>query len=387
MRERVIELYAGPGGMSEALHLAGVNTDNALGVEYDAAACETARAAGHRRLHADILGLDPSAWDMTGVTGLHFSPPCQGFSAAGHGKGRADTDRILGVLADATLSRLPDLARFASEAADHRSVHMLEPLRWIAASRPEWITAEQVPAVLPLWEAYAVILRAAGYSVATGIVHAETLGVPQTRKRAIMIASRVRPVALPSPTHSRYYSRTPDRLDEGVARWVSMAEALGWGMMARPYLTVAPGGRWLCPAGVSGAGAPRFDDLATCTGPRQIREHIATEVEARLNNQSGTDFNLAWPADRPAPVIAGRGLVTMPGANANRFNGATKSRNDGIRITVQEAAILQSFRPDYPWRGGSMKQYEQVGNAVPPLMGLRMAQAAIGIGNDNNGSE
>jgi DNA (cytosine-5)-methyltransferase 1 len=82
--------------------------------------------------------------------------------------------------------------------------------------------------------------------------------------------------------------------------------------------------------------------------------------------------------DRPAPVIAGRGLVTMPGANANRFNGSTKSRNDGIRVSVEEAGVLQSFAPDYPWQGTKTKQHEQVGNAVPPLLQKALTQHLLG---------
>jgi DNA (cytosine-5)-methyltransferase 1 len=112
--------------------------------------------------------------------------------------------------------------------------------------------------------------------------------------------------------------------------------------------------------------------------PEKMREQL-TEHPERVNNQSGTVFDLAWPAEQPAPAVAGRGLVGMPGANANRFNGSTKSRNDGVRVTVAEAGILQSFRADYPWTGTITKQYEQVGNSVPPLLGQAMIETVLGI--------
>lgn len=62
---------------------------------------------------------------------------------------------------------------------------------------------EEVPDVLPLWRQYAAILRAWGFSMWTGILNAADYGVPQTRKRAILLASRVRTAEPPAPTHAR----------------------------------------------------------------------------------------------------------------------------------------------------------------------------------------
>lgn len=78
-----------------------------------------------------------------------------------------------------------------------------------------------------VWRGYALWLELLGYSVWYGNVQAEQFGVPQTRKRAMLLASRTRNVTAPRPTHSRYYARTPGKLDPGVAPWVSMAEAPG----------------------------------------------------------------------------------------------------------------------------------------------------------------
>ena len=107
---------------------------------------------------------------------------------------------------------------------------MAEPARFIAASRPEWVALEQVPAVLPLWQVYAAELRRMGYSAWCGKLNAADYGVPQTRERAILIAPGCAGCRRPEPTH--YDPRKGMQL--WGTPWVSMADALGWGATGRP---------------------------------------------------------------------------------------------------------------------------------------------------------
>lgn len=426
-------LYSGPGGSSLGLQAAGFTT---LGVELDPDPVATATTAGLRTVQADVTLTDPRQFVDQHLDGpvrlLQASPPCPGFSKAGSGAGRHDLPFLISALEDVAGADEEDREAVAlgrrifmgAECKDDRSALTFDPIRWIAALQPALVMFEQVPQALSVWEAYRHVLRLWGYSCWTGLVYAEQFGVPQTRIRAILYASRVSTVHPPHPSRSRYNNRTPWKLDPGLDRWVSMAEALGWGTsdaVGFPRKNDRPDGGEYRSRDLRGADQPAFTvtskarswhrythmgDVVRSRGTlRQITEPAPTltasldngnwrwfheddppaglvdrdlvwrTVESgtvdglpRVNNQSGTLFDLAWPADRPAPAIAGRGLAPMPGANANRFNGRTKSRNDGIRISVSEAGVLQTFPPDYDWHGTRTSRFKQVGNAVPPLL-------------------
>lgn len=106
---------------------------------------------------------------------------------------------------------------------------------------------------------------------------------------------------------------------------------------------------------------------------------IIEKMRERVNDQTGTEYDPEWPEKRPGLTIATRDLVPHPGHNQSRFDNATKSRNDGVRVTVEEAAALQSYPADFVWdaeftdpKTGRRKavtktnKFLQIGNAVPP---------------------
>ena len=172
------------------------------------------------------------------------------------------------------------------------------------------------------------------------MVSAEQYGVAQTRRRAFLVARRadltvkLGPAKLAAPTHSKFYPRTPDKTDPGVPAPVTMGDAL----------RAAQRDRYTRGAADTAFYVPEFND------------------------QSGTPFDERWIDKRPATAVAGRGLVQNPGANANRFNGSTKSRNDGVKVEAWQAGVLQSFREDYPWSGNQSEQFRQAGDVVCPLV-------------------
>lgn len=183
----VIDLFSGAGGWAEGLRSLGIDS---VGVELDEAAA-TANAAGNTTVRADVAEMDPNEYG--GADGLIASPPCQTFSNAGSKLGWIDT---AGLRSEILSSR----RRWRSSGAttvDPRSALVLEPLRWLHVIRPTWFALEQVPMVLPLWKAYTVAVADMGYESTTAILDAADYGVPQHRRRAILIGSRDGHVSMP----------------------------------------------------------------------------------------------------------------------------------------------------------------------------------------------
>lgn len=200
-----VDLFSGAGGWAEGARTLDLDT---FGVELDKQAARTATAAGHRVLRGDVTLAPPSAF--AGIPGLVASPPCQAWSVAGPQRGAADRDACL-TLVDRMADG--DDSTDWTEWADPRSPLAAQPMRWVRQFRPRWVALEEVRAVMPLWDKIADRLRDLGYSTWTGVLNAADYGVPQTRRRAVLVASLDRTVDRPTPTH------------EG--RWVTMADALG----------------------------------------------------------------------------------------------------------------------------------------------------------------
>ena len=398
-----------------------------VGVELDHDACRTATAAGHPRIRADVAAF-PLGHLAGRVVGLVMSPPCQAWSRAGKRGGIADQPRIFDHLARVTAAgRWVDYDR--DGWADPRSPLVLEVARWVAALRPQWVACEQVPDVLPFWQALARWLRGLGYQTATGLLSAERYGVPQTRGRAFLVAARDgRPVRLPAPTHAQYVpTRRRDEpaadglfvepareravlpADRGLLPWVSMADALG-DSAGRPARTVCgnreprwaygPGGEsygtgWTLEASarnrVNDRTQPSPLDAPAMTvmfGHSDMRWQLRnnTQDNAALRDQdppAGTLFfgphlnNVSWVPERPSTTVCGDPRLAGPG-HRDREGGQRQYDDQAVRLTIEQAGVLQSFPADYPWRGTKTARFRQAGDAVPPLLAAAVLGELLG---------
>ncbi|AFM10470.1 DNA methylase [Saccharomonospora phage PIS 136] len=368
----VVDLFAGPGGWDEGLRATGY-TGSIIGVEWDESACATASAAGHPRLRADIAALDPTIFGD--VEGLIASPPCQAWSMAGDRKGELDRPEVFSRITAHARNRQPRHVDWH----DERSSLTAEPMRWITALRPRWVALEQVPPVLPLWEHTATLLRELGYRAWTGVLSAECYGVPQTRKRAILIARRDgRPVGPPEPTHQPYRhgsgpQTVPDLFGALLPPPVSMSDALGWGLPDRPSWTVTAGGTDTGGAEVFGNAKCRQQlrnvVLAAANQPDQS-DSPSWSVRTGNNSRVGGGATVEFERDCavPSPTLT---------TNVARWKVGEEGPDGSIRISVTEAGILQGFPADYPWQGTRSAQYRQVGDAVPPPLAAAILRPLV----------
>jgi DNA (cytosine-5)-methyltransferase 1 len=420
----VLDLFAGPGGWDIALAELG---HKALGIELQPEVCATRLAAGHLTEQGDVAALEP--WQRAPVWGLVGSPPCTAYSDAGKREGIAD--QLLVYQCARRLAEGDDCrAEVQAKCSGKTSLLVVEPLRWALALQPEWVALEQVPAVLGLWQLLAGLLEAHGYRTWVGMLNAADYGVPQVRRRAFLLAHKHRAVHAPEPTHAKAEGDT--LFAAARLPWVSMAEALGWGMNARPYFTIASsrtsGGPDIEKVGGSNArralyeerDSGRWEDPPTHMntgrdwkkgGDRDDAQEVPTDqpaptVSAKLPGQArwvmrqnarsksttkpvtepaptitgGHDHgDRVWVYERPSTTVQGDPRIWAPGHKENSSDPPGKYQqrrgDQAIRVELDEAAVLQGFPRDYPWQGNKSQRFQQVGNAVPPPL----AKAVLGV--------
>lgn len=250
------------------------------------------------------------------------------------------------------------------ELGDERTGLVLQPLWWVIersrrpGSQPyEAVVLEQVPAVMPVWEKYAEVLATLGYRTRTQLMFTEAFGVPQTRKRAVLMA-RLGGIGVPevAETHERYRPRnvpTEPSMADGVgtlpwdakeenldttpkAAWVSMEMALKKARSIAPDLPDRPAFTVVSNYGTGGD-----------PGARGRRDH-----------------------DVPSSTITGK-------VSRNRLvhKGTDTALPRFGRFSHAEAGVLQTFPVAYPWSGGDQSQ--QIGNAVPPRLALHVLRQVL----------
>lgn len=322
----VIELFAGCGGMALGFKQAGFTT--LLANERESDACATLRANITTRV---VEGPIEEIREFPKADVVAGGPPCQGFSNLG--------------------TRDPD---------DPRNQLWRHFLRCVREAEPLVFVLENVPPLLKS-EEYASLKRSAarlGYSIEGRVLNAADYGAPQTRRRAIVIGSRIGPPSFPAPTHRD--PRRPDISNRSeLPPWVTVREALA-------HVPESPdGARWHVGRSPTAKSLARYRAVPEGGNRFDLPARLLPECWKR-KTKGGTDlFGRLW-WDRPSVTIRTEFYKPEKG----RYLHPTADRP----ITHREAALLQSFPEDFEFRGTKISVGVQIGNAVPPTFARRLAE-------------
>jgi len=316
-----IDLFGGAGGLTAGLRAAGFDVLAAVDNSPLAIQAYQMNHAAVKTWRRDIRRLDPLT--VAGEIGLQPGeltllagcPPCQGFS---------------------TLRT----RRRSSSVADPRNGLVAQFARWAEQLRPRALMMENVPGLADDVRLTRMTrrLERLGYRLATAILDASDYGVPQRRRRLVMLGLLEVDVAFEAT------SVPPATVRDAI------------GGLPAPEHSDDP---------LHSHGERRSPDIRRRirlippeSGLRQLDRSLQLKCHQRTSGFYDVYGRMRW--DEPAPTITGGCINPSKG----RFLHPEQHR----AITLREAALLQSFPKDYclPLDRGKYRAAELIGNALPP---------------------
>jgi len=384
MPYRMIDLFAGAGGLSEGLREAGFESLYANEV--------VPRYAETYRLNHPGAVVDPSdirdvsAGEVRSALGLAVGeldllaggPPCQGFS----------------------------INAPIRSAGDRRNHLFREFLRFAEEFEPRAVMIENVPGLVSFQNGatLAAILKALqqlGYHADVQILYAPHFGVPQTRWRTIVLGFRDydRPLAaFPepltlAPVRVNFTSRFAGR---DIVRLPASSELPSFTSVRDAIDDLPPLGNGEIGAELKAYAAPARNDFQRIVraGSPGVFNHEAAQLSAiNLKRLAHIPPGGNWthiPRDLlPEGMKRARisdhtkrygrvdpdGLASTILTKCDPHWGAYFHYAQDRAFTVREAARLQTFPDSYRFTGSRVEQYEQVGNAVPPFLAAAVGRS------------
>ena len=347
-KPRVLDLFCGIGGLSLGLQRAGFETVG--GVDKWAEAKDTfERNLGHACLQSDLtrttpeeiedfFGVDRSAIDV--VAG---GPPCQGFSTVGK-----------------------------RQLSDPRNLLWGHYRDLVAGLRPAYVVIENVEGMAvagggAVRSGVEAAFREIGYGMKSRVLVSADYGVPQLRKRLVYLGwlDGIAEPDFPEPL---------DAPPVTVADAISDLPPLGPGERATAY---ADEPETDYQRARRGDAETLHNHQASNHPPHlvEVMSHVPDggnrkSIPDHLQPKSGFHNSYARLASwKPAVAVTS----TMCKPSSARSTHPSQHRG----LTVREGLRLQSFDDDFVVYGTRTKQYLQVGNAVPPLLGQAVGRAVL----------
>ena len=237
---------------------------------------------------------------------------------------------------------------------DGRRSLLREFHRFVRAFLPEYIFVENVPGIQTVssctgpFANFVQLLDGLGYFYECKIVMAYHYGVPQRRRRLVLIASRLGPIRIPQPTHG---PGTAQPSLPTVWEWISHLPPIKAGE-THPEITNHRAAR-LSPLNLRRIAAT---PLGGCR--KDWPEELILPCHRRHSGY--TDVYGRMIKNQPSPALTTRCTSLSNG----RFGHPEQNR----AISVREAACIQTFPMEFTFYGSLNSMSRQVGNAVPVAM-------------------
>ena len=347
MSYTMIDLFSGVGGLSLGFEMAGFKA--VIANEYDASIAESyIKNRPHVKMIVNDITQLPIQETFSEYRGkidlIVGGPPCQGFSQKGQRKSINDERNFL--------------FRYYYEV--------------VALVKPKYFVMENVPNLLTTEDGYfkkeiESLFESIGYKIVSDVLNASDFGVPQNRKRAVIIGRLGDyPLSMPKPKTRK------------VTIWDAISDLA--------YLE-------------SGEGAEVQEYRYA---PQSEYQRVLRDGSILLHNHVATKHSeLALERLRLIPPNKGREVLPPEHLTKSIYSGTwSRMVKDDISvtittrfdtpssgrfthpflnraITVREAARIQSFPDTFVFHGNKTSQMKQVGNAVPPLLAKAIAEVIL----------
>jgi DNA (cytosine-5)-methyltransferase 1 len=364
-RPTVIDLFCGAGGLSEGFRQAGFRV--LLGSDINPNFGET-----FLRSHSDAVFVAKpiqslSSNEILATSGLCKGqldvlvggPPCQGYSVYNHGRGEHDP----------------------------RAGLFREYLRIVRDLAPKWLIMENVTGLLSisggqLIRTIAEEISKLGYAVEWRVLRAEDYGVPQERRRVIVIANRIgAPILFPKIEYGiglKPFTTVWDAIGDLPLSVVENATEYPVAAMSEYQQRMRKGNFKLSNHYGPKLGKANQERIRHIPQGGSWRDIPFELLPAGMKLAKRSDHTKRY--GRPRLTDLACTILTKCDIHWGAYIHPIENR----AFTVREAARLQSFSDDFVFYGSMTEQFVQIGNAVPPIMassiacGLTLSNSQIG---------
>jgi DNA (cytosine-5)-methyltransferase 1 len=336
-----VDLFCGAGGLTYGLMQAGIKVEAGIDNDMQAKFAYTANNPGAQFHH----------WDIS-------SKNCRSIKKLF----RAGKLRLL-----AGCAPCKPFSKLTSGIKNHDDWDLLDYFgRFVRGIVPDLVTMENVPELADrgaeVFRRFVGTLESLDYCIDWRIVSSAEYGVPQVRRRLVLLASRIGKIAIPNALYPRSTQWKTVRQAIGDLRSLKIGEA-----DPNDTMHVAP---LLSPLNLKRLQATPHNG----GNRREWPDELVLECHRKKSGERyGSIYGRMW-WDKPAPTMT----TLCTGIGNGRFGHPEQDRS----ITLREAALFQSFPRRYAFWPTEEKLNKSavsklIGNAVPPKLAKALGKAII----------